>query len=330
MARRRIRSYVITSRQIYPLAVVIILSALIIAGFWVIREGKRFFNSTKPGITLAGVDMGGLLPDEVRDRVQELAKKVTVGAQDAFIDPRTGRVTPEVVGRVVDIDATVERVLSAGPKEAVDFVTTPVIPRIKQDFFKPHYSGKQDRRRMALMFNVAWGQEFIPGILEVLRQNGIRATFFFTGTWVEDFPDLTRKIAQEGQEIANHGYSHDYANQLDRAGIEALIMDNQKLLEKLPVSPSRLFAPPAGEFNELVVKTAAELGFRTILWTLDTVDWQRPAPEAIIERIVPRAKNGALVLMHPTEPTLKALPELIKRLKEKGFELVTVSQILED
>ncbi len=329
MARRQIRSYVVTSRQIYPLVVVVALLGLIIGGFWVVREGKRFFNSTRPGVTLAGEDMGGLLPDEVKGKVQELARKVTVSAQDAHLDPQTGRVIPEVVGRVVDVDATVQRVLAAAPRETLDFATTPVIPRIKQDFFKPHYSGRRDRRQMALMFNVAWGQEFVPGILEVLRQAGVRATFFFIGTWVEDFPDLTRKIAREGHEIANHGYVHEYANKLDRTGIEALIMDNQKLLEKLPVSPSYLFAPPSGEFNELVVQTAAELGFRTILWTLDTVDWQRPEPEVIIERIVPRAANGALVLMHPTEPTLKALPELIRRLREKGFELVTVSLILE-
>ena len=89
-----------------------------------------------------------------------------------------------------------------------------------------------------------------------------------------------------------------------------------------------LFAPPAGDFNKQTVAVAAELGYKTILWTLDTIDWDRPAPTVIIDRVVSRIQNGAFVLMHPTEPTAQALPLIIEQLQQRGYSIVPVSQIL--
>ena len=73
-----------------------------------------------------------------------------------------------------------------------------------------------------------------------------------------------------------------------------------------------------------------KLGYKTVLWTIDTADWQRPAPTVIIDRVIERASNGALVLMHPTQPTLEALPIIIDQLLKKGFRLVTVGELLAD
>ncbi|MGQ9780451.1 MAG: hypothetical protein ACUVRM_11380, partial [Bacillota bacterium] len=90
----------------------------------------------------------------------------------------------------------------------------------------------------------------------------------------------------------------------------------------------RLFTPPYGDFDRETVTVAAELGYRTVLWTVDTVDWKRPAPEVIAGRVKAKVKNGAIVLMHPTAPTVAALPGIIKDLKTRGFRLVTVGQML--
>lgn len=89
-----------------------------------------------------------------------------------------------------------------------------------------------------------------------------------------------------------------------------------------------MFAPPYGERGPTVLQAAEEAGYHTILWTADTIDWQRPAPEVIVRRVLDKAENGSIVLMHPTEPTVKALPDMIKGLKEKGYQLVTVSDML--
>jgi len=78
-----------------------------------------------------------------------------------------------------------------------------------------------------------------------------------------------------------------------------------------------------------VLEAAEELGYRTVLWSIDTIDWQRPAPEVISERVLNKMANGAIVLMHPTAPTVNALPGIIKSLKEQGYQLTTVGELLE-
>jgi peptidoglycan/xylan/chitin deacetylase (PgdA/CDA1 family) len=78
-----------------------------------------------------------------------------------------------------------------------------------------------------------------------------------------------------------------------------------------------------------VVLTAAELGYRTILWTIDTIDWQPGRqPETIVSKVVDNAKNGAIILMHPTKPTVQALPEMIRQLQEKKYSFGKVSEVI--
>ena len=91
-----------------------------------------------------------------------------------------------------------------------------------------------------------------------------------------------------------------------------------------------MFAPPSGDFNQQTVSVAAELGYKTVLWTVDTVDWQRPAPTVIIDRVIGKVKNGALVLVHPTKPTLEALPVILDHLANMGYQCVTVTELLAD
>ncbi len=94
------------------------------------------------------------------------------------------------------------------------------------------------------------------------------------------------------------------------------------------MDPPKLFAPPYGEFNQEIVAVAGNLGYRTIMWTIDTIDWQRPAPEIIIRRVVDKIKAGAIILMHPTVPTVQALERIIQNVQGQGYKLVTVSELL--
>ena len=105
-------------------------------------------------------------------------------------------------------------------------------------------------------------------------------------------------------------------------------MYNEIHLDELTGQSIKLFAPRYGEFNERVLATAASLGYRTILWSLDTRDWQDPSPQEIVNRIVPKAENGSIILMHPKANTVQALPQLIKGLREKNLRLVPVGELL--
>ena len=93
---------------------------------------------------------------------------------------------------------------------------------------------------------------------------------------------------------------------------------------------TRLYAPPYGEFNERVIETADSLGYPLIMWSLDTVDWRKPLPSTIVQRVSSRVEADYIVLMHPTEPTVQALPEILKFLQGAGYRLVTVSEIISE
>jgi len=185
-------------------------------------------------------------------------------------------------------------------------------------------------KAVALTVNVDWGNEELVQMLDVLDQHGVKATFFLTGRWAKLFPELAREIAARGHEIGNHGLSHAHPTQLGRDALVELIQGNVPVLrEAAGVEPVPLFAPPYGEQDARVVRTAAELGHWTTLWTLDTIDWQEPPPETIVERVVPRARDGAIVLMHPKPQTVAALPRIIAGLREKGYRLVPLWQMMQ-
>ncbi len=194
----------------------------------------------------------------------------------------------------------------------------------------PVYQGSEQWKKVAFTFNVCWGEEYIPSIIELLKDDNIPATFFIGGQWAEDFPELTGVIAQAGNEVGSHGYSHPHPDQISKSQNMSEIKRTEEILERITGSKPVLFAPPYGERGKAVLEAAEEAGYRTILWSIDTIDWQRPDPSVIYRRVVDKAHNGAIVLMHPTDPTVRALPQLIKELKKQEYELVKVSTLLED
>lgn len=193
----------------------------------------------------------------------------------------------------------------------------------------PVYQGSGKEKNVALTFNVVWGEEYVPQLLETLKKNNVPATFFIGGQWAEDFPALTRQIAQDGHEVGNHGYSHPHPDGISRSANLDEIKKTETAIDNSCGIKTKLFAPPYGERGDAVLKTAEDAGYQTILWSVDTIDWQRPEPSVIVKRVVEKVHNGAIVLMHPTAPTVHALPEIIGELKKEGYEMVKVSILLE-
>lgn len=194
---------------------------------------------------------------------------------------------------------------------------------------QPVYQGSGRHREVALTVNVFWGEEYIPQMLDILRQNDIKATFFLGGTWVKKYPDLAARIAREDHEIGSHGYSHPHPDQLSKSANLKEIQKAEDLIYRATGVRPRLFAPPYGERGPSVLEAADDAAYTTILWSVDTVDWQLPPPEVIVQRVAGRVHNGAIILMHPTAPTVRALPAIIERLKKEGYRPVTVSKLLE-
>jgi len=189
------------------------------------------------------------------------------------------------------------------------------------------FQGNITEPKIAFACNVFWGEEFLPDMLNTLEKSNIKITFFIGGSWGKRFPNLVTELATRGHELGNHTYSHPHPNTLSKDKNKEQILRAEQLVTELTQRKTTLYAPPYGEYNDTVLSAAAELGYTTIMWSIDTIDWQRPPAEIIINRVMKKVNNGAIILMHPTESTAKALPALIRQLENKGYTITTVSDI---
>lgn len=193
-----------------------------------------------------------------------------------------------------------------------------------------YYSGNTDSNKISLMINVYWGTEYLDGMLEILDKYDVKTTFFVGGTWAVKESDMLQKIYNAGHEIGNHGYSHKDQDKLNREQNKNEILTTHTLVNDLIGVNMDLFAPPSGAYNKTTVEVATELGYKTIMWTRDTIDWRDKDEEIIYSRAIKDAKGGDLILMHPTACTLLALERIIVSLQGEGFILTTVSENLAD
>ncbi len=193
---------------------------------------------------------------------------------------------------------------------------------------EPIFHGDTTKQRVAFGCNVFWGEEYIPKMLEVLESHNVHITFFIGGTWAKKNPDMLKLIASKGHEIANHSYSHPHPNNLNKEKNKEEIQKAEDIINEITQVKTKLYAPPYGEYNNTVINAAEELGYPLMMWTVDTVDWKRPPPSVIKNRVMKKLSNGALILMHPTEPTVQALPELIEEILAQGYNIEPISDIL--
>jgi probable sporulation protein (polysaccharide deacetylase family) len=210
------------------------------------------------------------------------------------------------------------------------FNSTEAVTVLSPTFEPPIYNGNENNPTIAFECNVVWGTEYIIPMLQIFKEHDIRITFFIGGEWARENPELLKKIASEGHELGNHGYSHKHHSKLDFNQNRYEILETEKEIESITGVKTNLFAPPYGEFNDITLKAAHSLGYKTIMWSIDTIDWRRDGTEKIINRVMKNPHNGALVLMHPTADTVAALPVIIEGLQKQGFKIGTVSEALEE
>lgn len=191
-----------------------------------------------------------------------------------------------------------------------------------------YYSGNTESNKISLMINVYWGTEYLDGMLEILDKYDVKTTFFVGGTWAIKESDMLTKIYEQGHEIGNHGYSHKDQDKLSREDNKKEILTTHKYVKELLDVDMNLFAPPSGAYSKTTVEVADELGYQTIMWTRDTIDWRDKDANLIFNRAIKDAKGGDLILMHPTAKTLEALENIIVTLQKSGFTLTTVSDTI--
>lgn len=195
-----------------------------------------------------------------------------------------------------------------------------------------HRSCKTDSMRIALTFDDGPHPHQTEQILRVLDEYGVKATFFMVGVNVHNYPDAARAVVAAGHEVGNHTYSHLHLRDLNEAGLARELKRCEETIQEVCGCRPTLFRPPEGALNTYVEHCSEKEDYRVILWSLDTRDWECKSCESIVEHVLSTVKSGDIILMHDyighNGRTPEALAVLLPRLLARGFEPVTVSDLL--
>lgn len=195
----------------------------------------------------------------------------------------------------------------------------------------PIYYVATHERVMGLTFDISWGTKAPGDVLAVLRDYRLRATFFLSGPWSAQYPDVVAAIARDGHEIANHGQAHVNLSQRSEDEIQANLNDSTSVLERISGQSPHFFRPPNGDFDRRVVRLAWLRGQETVIWSIDSLDWIKRDPGEIARRVVAGAFPGAIILFHASDSapaTARALPIVVRELAAMGYTLVPLGDLL--
>ena len=193
----------------------------------------------------------------------------------------------------------------------------------------PVYSVNTNNNKIALTMNCAWNADDIDNILQTLKDNNVKITFFMVGDWVDKFPEAVKKIADAGHEIGNHSNTHPHVNNLSTDENIKQIQDASNKIEKITGSKTTLYRAPYGEYNNIVIRAAKSANHIPIQWNLDTVDYTGITGDEMWKRLESKLSSGSIILMHNgTKHTADSLDMIIKNIKTKGYEITTVSELV--
>ena len=195
----------------------------------------------------------------------------------------------------------------------------------------PIYCVEEEKKKVSLSFDAAWGNEQTQDLLNILKKYNIKTTFFLVGEWVDKYPDSVKAIYQAGHDVENHSNTHPHTPQLSGDKIlEELTLCNDKI-EKITGTRPTLFRPPYGDYNNSVIETVSSIDMYTVQWDIDSLDWKDPTPEQMVKTIEDKIDCGSIILLHNgATNTPKALPMIIESITSKGYEIVPISKLLID
>lgn len=197
------------------------------------------------------------------------------------------------------------------------------------------YAANRDAGKyVALTFDDGPHPKYTEEILDILKENNAKGTFFVIGMNAESYPELVRREYDEGHEIGNHTYSHPDMNKISVAKALEEINKTQDIISDITGSAPQLFRAPGGIFSDELIGKIEEIDCKPILWSWrqDTRDWSRPTVKYVVSTVIDNLQNGDIILFHDYNqkgsPTPDALRIILPKLKEMGYETVTVSELI--
>lgn len=201
------------------------------------------------------------------------------------------------------------------------------------------YRVKTDKKRVVLTFDDGPSPIWTTKILDELKKANIKATFFMIGHHVRKYPDVARRVAQEGHTIGNHGYAHSVMLYYTPAEIEEEIKYTEYVIREITGQTTKYFRPPKAWLRKKIKEKVKSMNYETVLWSLNSKDWVSFNHKSIARYISKNIKNGDILLFHDSgnvatteggnrRQTVKTISLLARMLREKGFEFVSIEELM--
>lgn len=188
--------------------------------------------------------------------------------------------------------------------------------------------GDQEKPYLYLTFDLGYEAGYTPKILDVLKENKVKAIFFITGHYLNSQPDLVKRMLEEGHIVGNHTVNHKSLPSLSDAEVEKEIMDLHKALFEKFGYEMKYFRPPKGEFSNRVLNIATHLGYKPVLWSFAYDDWdenKQGREDYGKKKILDNLHNGSVLLLHGTsKDNSNILDSVIRKAKKMGYEFKSI------
>lgn len=196
--------------------------------------------------------------------------------------------------------------------------------------------GAKDVKQVALTFDDGPDSQYTPQILDILKEEEVKATFFLIGSRAELFPDVVRRMVREGHIVGNHTMEHPNIIKLNKMETEKAILDAEEAFLEMTGYRTCLFRPPYGSVSEEDVKEIKGLGYKIIAWNVDSLDWKSLTAEQVKTNILENVKEGSIILQHSSgsekenlSGSVGALRDVITTLKKEGYKFVTIPEMFD-
>lgn len=191
-------------------------------------------------------------------------------------------------------------------------------------------------KQVALTFDDVPDPRFTPRVLDELKKQGVKATFFIVGSRAKKHPDLVRRIHREGHVIGNHSFSHPLFKNRSVAQFQSEIQRTERIIQSIVGYKPKLIRPPYGEINEGQVKWAKQNGYKIINWNVDSLDWKGIDKDKVKKNVLSAVVPGSIVLQHAggglgstLNGSIEAIPEIIQTLRKRGYHFVSLTELLQ-
>ena len=192
--------------------------------------------------------------------------------------------------------------------------------------------GNRHEKKVAITFDDGPHPIYTPQILDILRDKGVKASFFLTGENTDSYPEIAKKIYDEGHDVGIHSYEHLKLIFLSSQKIKNQLKRTEQAIAKATGMKPFLFRPPYGYRDPRVLKIAKDLGYYTVLWDVTAFDWKRKGVDIIVATVLKQIYNGSVILLHDgrgdRSQTVEALKIIIDKLEKNDYTFIKISEMI--